>query len=304
MQTLLALYSVGAPLACTKSTISHVDANPDPAPMASTMPASDQHSPNEWVRESVGVLQRVQRLDVQIDYRTCTHQKEGQTRDVSVGPVLLGVSEVTWADYNRVMVSESEVYRAAEARCPTCPATGLSWCEAVQFANVASIKEGLSPAYWMPPYPDGWESSRSCDMGGARVHEIPGASGYRLPRRDELIAVHRGLSLTPTALYRPSLPQPSCGDSSTGICGIKGGAREWTGDYAWRVGDRPGAGCMDGQLPPEVEGMVQGPGRVIFGAVGSSSPIEEGWWVDLPFLGDPSVGFRVLRPITDRTNPP
>jgi formylglycine-generating enzyme len=61
---------------------------------------------------------------------------------------------------------------------------GLSWCEALTFADARSRKEGLQPAYDLP-----WDQQvplgRLCAEEAQRVQWERGASGYRLPTEAE-----------------------------------------------------------------------------------------------------------------------
>jgi formylglycine-generating enzyme len=81
---------------------------------------------------------------------------------VALEPFEMGVVPITQAQYAQVMGgSESAVLS---------PAVDLSWLDAIQFCNTASIQDGLIPAYVLDEGTVAWQTD---------------ASGYRLPTEAE-----------------------------------------------------------------------------------------------------------------------
>jgi len=82
-------------------------------------------------------------------------------------PFLVGVTEVTQAQYTDVMGSNPT---APRFRDDNKPVVNVSWADAIQFCNRLSEREGLQPAY---------------RRDGDFVHWDPQSDGYRLPTEAE-----------------------------------------------------------------------------------------------------------------------
>ncbi len=95
---------------------------------------------------------------------------EGPQHEVSVSALWMAETEVTQAQWQAVMGRNP-----ASSRGPELPVAGLSWCDALHFANALSEREGLQPAYRL---------RGRCGYGG-QVSWKRGADGYRLPTEAE-----------------------------------------------------------------------------------------------------------------------
>ena len=84
-------------------------------------------------------------------------------------PYALGATEVTQGLWTGVMGNNPSNFKSCGAQCPV---VGVTWCDAVKFANILSELENLTPAYKL---------SDTCD----RVKWDRDANGYRLPTSAE-----------------------------------------------------------------------------------------------------------------------
>lgn len=193
-------------------------------------------------------------------------------------------------------------WRPAGDDRPEAPATGVTWLDAVRFANALSEREGLVPAYV---------------VSGTSVRRVAGADGWRLPTEAEWVLAARGFpapeaacavanvadarfaEVSPTAI---ALPFP-CDDGDAGLGAVAartpdprglhdlaGNAAEWVED-GWAP--LPGGELVD---PTPARGARA---RVVKGGSWRSGPLDVRVAARLALAGDTSaddVGFRVVRP--------
>jgi sulfatase modifying factor 1 len=147
----------------------------------------------------------------------------------------IGITEVTQAEWHAI-TGEFPSHRYHDPLKPEAyPADTISWYDAVNFANAASLKDGLTPAY---------------DLTGG-VKPIPGANGYRLPTAAEWERAAQG-DVAPTTYAGGSVLEivawsrdnadgqthPVCtrAPNAFGLCDMSGNVREWTWDM-WTTYD-------------------------------------------------------------------
>ncbi|MFF2522882.1 formylglycine-generating enzyme family protein [Streptomyces liangshanensis] len=101
---------------------------------------------------------------------TLSDRRTRRSWPVEVAPYRLGVCAVTQASY-----AEVTGHAPSTARGELLPVEGVSWWDAVRYCNARSRKEGLTPAYELPP---------GGDESGTPVWDTT-ADGYRLPTEAE-----------------------------------------------------------------------------------------------------------------------
>jgi sulfatase modifying factor 1 len=127
-------------------------------------------------------------------------------------------SEVTVGMWNRVTGDERGW---GEACGETCPAADVSWLDAVAFANAASARDGLPPAY---------------QIQGSQVTWIEGSRGWRLPTEAEWEYAAR-LGGPPQGAWFDTTSDGeirracSAGADALGLCDLLGSVWEWVWDW-------------------------------------------------------------------------
>ena len=96
-------------------------------------------------------------------------------------PFLMGRTEVTQELWQAVM----GVNPAHHQGNPRYPVEGVSWCDALVFANTLSTREGLTPAYTLPEGFGLGLTEETCVALASKVGWDPGTPGYRLPTEAE-----------------------------------------------------------------------------------------------------------------------
>ncbi|MFF5934908.1 formylglycine-generating enzyme family protein [Streptomyces sp. NPDC012508] len=99
---------------------------------------------------------------------TLSDRRTQRSWTVEVAPCLIATYPVTRALYARVTGERSGAAEGGEL-----PVEGVSWWDAVRFCNALSEREGLTPAYLLPP------------DGVGDVERDTSADGYRLPTEAE-----------------------------------------------------------------------------------------------------------------------
>jgi formylglycine-generating enzyme required for sulfatase activity len=113
----------------------------------------------------------------------------GRSYDETQHPVTLsagfwmGKVEVTQKLWTATMGSNPSVeeYKGVALLGENYPVQGVSWCDAVAFANVLSAKEGLKAAYSVPAGFGVGMSLEACNAAAKDVKQLAGANGYQLP---------------------------------------------------------------------------------------------------------------------------
>lgn len=154
--------------------------------------------------------------------------EERPQRPVTIRDLLVMRQEVTQGLWTRISGQNPSHYAACGERCPV---EGITWSEAVTFANALSKREGLSPAYKVKK--DG------------SVHWRPKADGYRLLTEAEWEYVARGGRRTTFAggddagqvawtrdnsgeRTHPVCTRPA---NPLGLCDLSGNVAEWVWDW-------------------------------------------------------------------------
>ncbi|MCL1993668.1 MAG: formylglycine-generating enzyme family protein [Spirochaetes bacterium] len=115
--------------------------------------------------------------------------REGPQRQVTISVGFwMGVYPITQEQWTRVMGSNPSGGQASNPVSGDAqgrrPVTGVSWYDALVFANRLSIMEGLSPAYRLfgSTNPDDWGPVPTGNNAFWNAVEIvPGSNGWRLP---------------------------------------------------------------------------------------------------------------------------
>jgi formylglycine-generating enzyme required for sulfatase activity len=205
-------------------------------------------------------------------------------------PTLVGVREVTRAEWIEVMGSAP-----GAASPPSDPVTGMSWYDAIAFANERSRIDGLAPAY---------------AVQGRRVLAVVDADGWRLPTEAEWWVYVEGLTLSDACAQanladlsgageNTPLEEGGCDDDAPhltrggryaphrGLFDLVGNVAEWTWD-PWS------------SVPPvtRLDPVAERPDprRVVVGGSWRTSPAATWRRRGVDALeGAPDVGLRLVR---------
>ncbi|MFB9165142.1 formylglycine-generating enzyme family protein [Arthrobacter psychrochitiniphilus] len=215
---------------------------------------------------------------------TLRNARSGTRREVALAPFTLGRTQITQAQWHKVMEHSGTPPTAVGL-----PQHGLTWFQAVDFCNAASVQDGFTPAY---------------EICGRSVEWDVAAQGYRLPTEAEWEWAARGGTLSAvygelaqiawTALDAVDGPQPVAGKkpNNYGLFDMIGNAWEWCWDYAdtARYGEYRslrGAGWDDPPWSPRAsvrrgsapDAVLEDVGfRVARGPVGAlGSCLAQGW---------------------------
>jgi sulfatase modifying factor 1 len=222
------------------------------------------------------------------DYEPGRFDNEGPRHRVHLSPYWLAATEVTGAEWRAVMGS-----LPVGARGGNHPVVGVSWCDALRFANALSKREGLQPAY---------RFRGPCAHGGT-VSWDRDADGYRLPTEAEWEHAARGgfeqrfagsERLDGVGWYLDNAggrarPVASLAANPFGLHDMSGNVWEWVWD---RLGDYP----AEAQHDPE--GPAEGATRILRGGswryeARYARVADRNW--GRPGYRSPAVGFRLAR---------
>ncbi len=206
---------------------------------------------------------------------------------VHVSAFLIGASEITQEEYEKVVSENPSEYRGADK-----PVHGVTWWNAIRYCNRRSRNEGLPPCY------DETTGQRSS-----------GCAGYRLPTEAEWMRAAGTLaqdtipaaaklgshSTKSTAIFRDALeagplPVRSLAPNEYGLYDLYGNVWEWCDDY------------FDVVISPDSirnpRGPTSGLARVIRGGsfVSTTSGWSRGYRSSMsPDSASIFTGFRVVR---------
>ena len=207
--------------------------------------------------------------------------KVDEINTARVGAFLIGRTEVTQAEYRRVMKQSP-----AQAKGDQLPVENVSWHDAALYANRRSTLEALRPCY------------------DATLRRIPGCNGYRLPTAAEwtLAAtlpqssdhLRAGSHEDPAALSALQTRPVATGQPNAhGLHDLHGNVWEWCEDW------HSPAPLLDAVRDPQ--GPLAGVERVIRGGsyLTSRTQWNKGFVSSLaPDRRSPYTGFRLVRQIT------
>ncbi len=214
---------------------------------------------------------------------------EGPRHQVTVGSFWMAATEVTQVQWRAVMGELPAVGPSGSS----LPVVGVSWCDALRFANALSVREGLRSAY---------RFQGLCGFGGT-VRWDEGADGYRLPSEAEWEFAARGGQ---EARYAGGgeldalgwhvgnsggQPRPVAGlaPNPLGLHDMSGNVWEWVWDW---LGDYPAEQVRDPRGPD------RGRSRILRGGSWSYASrfhrvADRNW--SRPGYRSPAVGFRLAR---------
>ena len=117
-----------------------------------------------------------------------TNSEVGRNRDeqqhqvMLTQPFAIGTKEVTQGVWEALTGQNPSQNRSCGSDCPV---ENISWCDAVAFANLISMAEGLDPVYRIPSgFGLGLDTAR-CNQYAPSVERDRLANGYRLPTEAE-----------------------------------------------------------------------------------------------------------------------
>jgi formylglycine-generating enzyme required for sulfatase activity len=217
-------------------------------------------------------------------------KRDEQPHPVTVGPFLIGSTDVTEAQWQRVMVTNPSQFKGDDL-----PVQDVTWYDAVAYCNKLSQLEGKVPAY---------------TVTGTNVTWNRAANGYRLPTEAEWEWAARGGAQNNNNLYAGSswldevswhkdnsgkTPHPVGQKKANdlGLYDMSGNVWQWCWDWYGNYG--PGA-QTDPQGPPAGTVKVARGGNW-------ASPAAVARVADRSFAGPGSrggtLGFRVVCTLVD-----
>jgi len=165
-------------------------------------------------------------------------------------PFLLAAREVTQAEWRAVFGTAP----AKHATCgDDCPVEGVTWFEALAYANALSSREARTPCYTL----EGVRGTPGVDLRAEAAALVAGCNGYRLPTAVEWeVAARAGkggsawVSVADSAWFRANSgasPHPVATRTANawGLYDMLGNVREWTWDASGKNGRLAAGGSFD-----------------------------------------------------------
>jgi formylglycine-generating enzyme required for sulfatase activity len=153
----------------------------------------------------------------------------------------MAVHEVTRGEWRAVFGNDP----AKDDGCgEACPVAGVTWFEALAYANALSTREARTPCYVL----EGPSGTPGVDFAARRAQLAEGCNGYRLPTLVEWeVGARAGkggsawISVADSAWYRPnSGGKPHAvatrGANAWGLHDMLGNVREWVWDASPKGG--------------------------------------------------------------------
>jgi pimeloyl-ACP methyl ester carboxylesterase len=201
---------------------------------------------------------------------------------IQISPFLIGRTEVTQADYERITGRNPSVHRG-----PTLPVESVTWWDAIRYCNLLSTHEGLEPVY------DLNTGERDSNRTGYR---LPTEAEWTLAfnQRDQSANLRKPGTKNTASLTGSTRPAPP-----VGLADMAGNVWEWCHDRHSAVP------IVDAIFDPA--GPATGPDRVIRG--GGYLTTAGQWNKGLRSSRDPAspspfTGFRIARNGNTRAVPP
>jgi len=176
--------------------------------------------------------------------------------EVSLDEFVIGATEVTQAEFQRVMG-----YNPSHFRGDNRPVECVSWTDAVRYCNARSLAEGLAPCYDLAAgncdlAKSGWRLPTDAEWGLAYGKPQPGQEIQRLANIGSANTKSLDLLRSETA-EKATSPAGSYPANANGLYDMLGNVWEWTGDWVYRT-DHPFP--LHGPVgPPEgVEKLIRG----------------------------------------------
>lgn len=274
---------------------------PEEAPLEEGMP---EYAPFELTRINGGTFQMGSPTQ---DSAARTDEKP--QRSVTVGDFMMGVREVTWAEWYEVMGVDPDEDAEEIEEYAAFPASEISWYEAIVYCNRLSALKGLRPCYSVggKTDPDAWGDLPEEDNSAWNAVKCDfQATGFRLPIEAEWEYAARGGAASKNTPY-PGSEDPDA-------VAIHGYGEEDGPDYAgmaepneaglFDMGGNVAEWCWDWYAPypknaeKSPAGPAKGKTRVLRGGSFSSGATDVRCAArgnGDPWEFSPENGFRVVR---------